>query len=58
MPKMSSSKKSNFAGKAGSPGVMKGAKIRTPFEYPMADKGPAKKGASKRSSSKGGSKRY
>lgn len=46
-------------GKGGGSGVKQSGKIKTPFVYPMADKGPGKgKGKSKRSSSKMGGKRY
>jgi len=57
MPSIKPGKKSNFAGTGGFGGVKKGAKIRTPFEYPMADKGGAKGGKKRSFHSKGGSKR-
>lgn len=57
MPDMS--KKSLVAGKGGGKAaVMQKGKIKTPFAYPMADKGSGGKGGKKRSSSKMGGKRY
>jgi hypothetical protein len=55
MPEMN--KTASNRGKGGKPGVIKQAKIRTPFEYTMADKGPGK-GKGKRSSGKSSGKRY